>query len=289
MRKGNAILSLLAFALALVGCSMTAEEACACVKRMPEAEFAALRKQAEAGDVRATGDVWMEFWIRNDTGGMQQWRSRVIASGAATALWKMSSGAWSEIHDARSPESRHALIAEASMLIELANSNRSQIEDNRWTNDEGFSDEFGSSPISFDTQADFARDVREIRALVAVDRLGLEHWLRLANAGDPIAAFHVHTWYSVLPNQIEKELYWMDQASRLGDPTYAGLRAGGISEESQHDIEKALGSQATFARAGDPWMQERFRRELIARYRSFAIRYNNEHRDKPLPTAPKVG
>lgn len=271
--KIRLILSLIAPVL-VIACMGSSDEACACVKRMPEKEFAALSARAMTGDIVAIDKVWMELDQRDE--GTDAWRDRAIKAGAPNATWRMAEAEIEKLPDLSEPAERDKAIGKASELAEIAYNHRSLVEDQRY--DGSMTDEYGTFPVPQDRQAEFVAFVREVRGLAEVSRLGLQHWQRLADQGDPIAAHHVAVWYNATKSNYPVAEPYILRAAALGDPTFAG----GYAEASDvvRNASKALANQAVLNRAGDAWMQEIMRRKLT-KERSAAEVWVQGHQSKP--------
>jgi hypothetical protein len=225
---------------------------------MSDAQLAKLIREANAGDIRAVGQVWRVYATeREDKAKTNYWAERAIDVGDPAAMDEMASDWMWAGQQSGNPAHKRKYYTAAIRLLENGWRNRAMLGRN----------------LGLDFRYMYVNSLREARAALAVLNNGVAPYQKRADASDADAAYHVavhHFWVQL--NQAKRKVAER-RASELGDPEFAGWGIHVTTDViALRDIRRAQANGALIARLGDAWTQAVIRDELADRVKTISDR-----------------
>ncbi len=250
---------LIPFAIVAVGLFLIASpgletEGCACLPPPDDKEIRRLIEIAEKGDtsesIRATGMVASAYVERSDERNAQVWRKKAMEVGDPHTLYWLADRIGWKAKDEPDTNRKIEMLREQLSLLKQAFPNRRMFD-----------------PIG---RSVYASSLRSTQATLTVLLDGEQVWLKRAEAGDPIAAYHMARFYFYAELDQDKRSRWEEIAGKAGDPELAHEMAC-CWRKSQKDlldgdaiIENARSREDLLASVSDPWVRSVFMSDLDA-------------------------
>lgn len=256
---------LIPIAIVVVGLFLVASpglenESCACEPPPDDKEIQRLIKIAEKGDtsdsIRATGRVALAYVERSDERNAQIWREKAMAAGDPHTLYRLAEKIGRKAKGETDLNRKIEMLREQLSLLKQAFPNRRMFD-----------------PIG---RSVYASSLRSTQATLTVLADGEEVWLKRAEAGDPVAAYHMARFYFYGELDQDKRSRREEIAGKAGDPELAHdlaccwRKTRNDLLEGDAIIENARARKDLLASVSDPWVRSVFMSDLDAAH--FQIR-----------------